>query len=510
MASSGRTSGVLLPLFSLRSERDVGVGDFGGFAGLFDWLERAGQKLVMVLPLLPTAPGDTSPYSTRSAFGLSPLFLDVTSLLERSGEKLTGEEEAMVAQARAAKQVRYDLVFRVKAQVTERCFARFEKTPNDEADFRAFCDREAAWLEDFALYTVLSEAQQRKAWWDWPAPLANREPQALSEARKTHARAIRFQQWQQWVLARQWQQVRALAKAKNVLLCGDEPFIIASDSADCWCHPHLLRKDSRLGVPPDDFSADGQDWGLPWFDFDAMEKDGYRWLKRRAQHAAATYDLRRVDHAIGYFRQYLRDEKTPKGRFIPDQEPQQRALGEKNFRVLAEGARIVAEDLGVIPRFAKDVLAQLQLPGYRVMRWSREDGVYQAPSGFPQVSLATTGTHDTDTLRDWWQTTQPWEREAMARAWPQLGEVSAAPGPEWTPAVHQALLRAALESASELCILPWQDVFGELERVNLPASVGDHNWSYRMVPTTESLLSREDTVRAADWLRGLTERAGRL
>lgn len=509
MTSLGRYSGVLLPLFSLRSERDVGVGDFGAVPALLDYLKLAGQKMLMVLPLLPTAPGDSSPYSTRSAFGLSTLFLDLAALLDEAGDRFTPEEAEKVKAARASATVRYDLVFPVKASVTERCFKHFEAKPTGLQAFEAFCAAEREWLDEWALYAVLSEVHGRKAWWDWPRPLAERDEKAIAQAKVTHARAVRFQQWLQWKAATQWQAVRDQAKAKGVWLCGDEPFIIASDSSDGWCFPHLLRRDARLGVPPDDFSADGQDWGLPWFDFDAMAKDGCAWLKRRARHAAATYDIRRVDHAIGYFRQYLRDEKTPKGRFIPADEPAQRALGEQNFKLLSEGANILAEDLGVIPPFAKETLARLQLPGYKVMRWAREHGVYEAPSSYPKVSLATTGTHDTEPLKTWWQTVDAWEREAMTRAFSQLEKFRPTPPAQFTPEVQEALLRAALESSSDVCVLPWQDVFGEEERVNLPASVGEHNWSYRMRPQVESLLSDEGTKATAEWLQRLTAAANR-
>ncbi|HEY1088380.1 MAG TPA: 4-alpha-glucanotransferase, partial [Archangium sp.] len=360
----------------MRSAHDVGVGDFEAFDALFGWMRQASQKLVMVLPLLPTTPGDPSPYSTRSAFGLNPLFIHLGWLPE--GVRFTAEEQKQIDEARASPTVRYDLVFPVKTAALERAFASFQEQGASARAraFDAWCLSQRDWLDGYALYSALSESFERKPWWEWPQPLASRDPKALEAATREHAMRVRYHQWLQWVADQQWQRVRASAKSHGILLCGDEPFIIAQDSADCWCFPKYLRRDARLGVPPDDFSVDGQDWGLPWFDFDALAKDGDGWLRRRAKAAAATYDVRRIDHAIGYFRQYIRDEQTPRGRFVPGDEAQQRALGEKNFKLLSEGAGIVAEDLGVIPRFAKDVLAALGLPGYQVMRWSREDGIY--------------------------------------------------------------------------------------------------------------------------------------
>ncbi|MEW5740664.1 MAG: 4-alpha-glucanotransferase [Myxococcota bacterium] len=507
MTPHGRLSGILLPIFSLRSAHDVGVGDFAGFDGFFSWLQLAQQKMLMVLPLLPTAPGDPSPYSTRSAFGLNPLFIHLGWLPE--GVTFTDAEKQHLEMARAAKHVRYDLVFPVKTAALERAFATFEaQGPSARArEFDQWALDNRSWLEGYALFATLSEAFNRKPWWEWPTGLATREPKALEVARTEHRRRVRYHQWLQWVAEAQWNKVRAQARSKGILLCGDEPFIIGQDSADCWCWPQYLRRDKRLGVPPDDFSADGQDWGLPFFDFEALEKDGDAWLKLRAKKAAATYDVRRIDHAVGYFRQYLRDELHPRGRFLPSDEPAQQARGEKNFRLLSEGAGIVAEDLGVIPRFVRDTLARLGLPGYQVMRWSREDGIYRDPRHYPEVSLVTTGTHDTETMVAWWNNAQPWERDSVCRVWPELHRFNPPPT-TCSPEVHEALLQAALNAQSLWCILPWQDVFGETERINTPGTVDGGNWTYRMRPEVESLTTDAETKRVAEWLARLT-REGR-
>lgn len=504
MSRFGRLSGVLLPVFSLRAKDDFGVGDFGAMDGLFAWLQRARQKLLMTLPLLPTAPGDSSPYSTRSAFGLNPLFVHLGWLEEKVA--LTADEEKALARLRQSPRVAYAEVMGLKGSVLARAFALFDaaarRQPARGRAFESFCDTQAFWLEDFALFAALSEQHQQKPWWEWTPELAQREPAALAEAKKRLAERLRWFRWLQFESHRQWDRVRAQAKERGVLLCGDEPFIIAQDSADCWAHPDLLRRDARLGAPPDDFSADGQDWGLPWFDFEALKKTDDAWLRQRARSAAAYYDLRRVDHAIGYFRQWIRDEQAPRGRFIPSDEPSQAALGEKNFRLLSSGAGIVCEDLGVIPRFARAVLEALELPGYQVMRWSREDGVYKDPHQYPALSLVTTGTHDTETMRVWWETAPSWEREAVTRTFPELRGFDA--GPAFTPQVHEALVAAMMNANSDYAIIPWQDVFADSERINLPGTVGEHNWTWRMAPPVEDLLTRDDTRAAADWLAGLT------
>jgi 4-alpha-glucanotransferase len=514
MVPKQRLSGVLLPVFSLRSHSDFGVGDFGAAEGLFDWLAAAGQSLWMMLPLLPTTAGDPSPYATSGASGLNPLFIHLDWLpeyQEAGGLRiLSAKQTQALAEARSARCIRYDLVFELKRAALQAAFTHGEAHASERTwAFERFWAQEIGWLDDHALFTALAEEQHRRPWWDWPEELALRRPEALASARARLAPRVRFHAWLQWVAHEQWARVRASAKKRAIQLCGDEPFIVGQDSVDCWASAAFLRRDARLGVPPDAFSATGQDWGLPWFDFPAMEQKDWKWLRSRAEQSAAYYDLRRVDHAVGYFRQWIRDQTTPTGRFVPPDEPAQAALGETLFQILATGAGILAEDLGVIPPFVRQTLERQGIPGYRVLRWERDGTVFRDPSTFPAVSLATTGTHDTETLRAWWETTSDAERQAVAGAYAAFAALRPPPA-TFTELVHEALLETAERSASALCVVPWQDVFGLPDRINLPGTVQDANWSYRMAQPVEELLAHPETGAAAARLRQLTERGGRL
>jgi 4-alpha-glucanotransferase len=513
MFHTGRVSGVLLPLFALRARDDFGIGDFGAAEGWFRWLEAAGQRLWMVLPLLPTARGDVSPYATRSAFGLNPLFIHVDSVPEYRAAGglsiLSDEERWLLVEARAAHRVKYPSVFRVKWTALWSAFLQFERQPGPRsAQLQAFQQENTDWLDSYALYAAMAEDQRQLPWWEWPRGVRQRQPQALKAAGERLGQQIRFHVWLQFVAHEQWSTVREAARTRRVLLAGDEPFIVGQDSADTWSHPDLVRRDARLGVPPDDFSETGQDWGLPYFDFAAMEAEGWQWLRRRAQYAAADYDLRRVDHAVGYFRQWIRDVRTPKGRFLPATEAEQRAQGERLFRMLSEGAGTVAEDLGTVPAFVREILSRLEIPGYRVLRWEKDEAVFRDPHHFPTVSLVTTGTHDTETLREWWEAAPAEERAAAAEAWPEFEGLRPPPG-EFTPEVHHRLLAVAEHAASEVCVLPWQDITGETERINLPGSVQDANWAYRISVPVEELLDRPETRASAELLRALSGAAGR-
>jgi 4-alpha-glucanotransferase len=513
MFHTGRVSGVLLPLFSLRSRDDFGIGDFGAADGWLRWLEAMGQRLWMVLPLLPTARGDVSPYATRSAFGLNPLFIHLDSLPEYRGagglSTLSDEERSLLEEARASHRVKYASVFRVKWAALWGAFRHFQVQPGARsAEFDSFRRDNALWLESYALYAAMAEDQDQRPWWEWPRGVRERQPEALGAAAERMGERVRFHAWLQFVAHQQWAAVRAGARARHVLLAGDEPFIVGQDSADTWANPRELRRDARLGVPPDDFSATGQDWGLPYFDFEAMEKNGWSWLLLRARHAAAVYDLRRVDHAVGYFRQWIRDERTPLGRFLPPDEATQRTMGERIFRMISQESGIVAEDLGVIPPFVRQTLAALEIPGYRVLRWEKDNAVFRNPRTYPTVSLVTTGTHDTETLREWWEAADDAVRAAAANAWPDFEGLRPPPA-EFTPDVHGRLLATAENAASEMCVLPWQDVLGETERINLPGSVQDANWAYRISTPVEDLLENPEVRAAGDRLRTVTLAAGR-
>ena len=508
MTPTGRLSGLLQPVFSLRSAADVGVGDFGALDAFFKYLRYAEQRMLMLLPLLPTAPGDSSPYSTCSAFGLNPLFIHLAWLPE--GVSFTDAEKKAIEEAKASPTVRYDLVGPVKSAALERAFATFEhQGPSARSrEFEEWTLSQRGWIEGFALYQAISEAFTRKPWWEWPKGLASREPVALDVARHEHKRAhplphlapvgsrSRSGTRCEHKPSREASRCAATSPSSSAwtrLTAGAGPSTSAATPS--WaCRPTTSRPRAKTGASRGSTSRRSR----------RRETGGSKRApgrpRRRTTCAAST-----TPSATSASTSVTR---SPRGAvsFQPTRSTQQ-ARGEQNFRMLSEGASIVAEDLGVIPRFARDTLARLKLPGYHVMRWSREDGVYRDPRHYAEISLVTTGTHDTETLRTWWLNADPWEREAVCRTWPELKRFVSPP--PFGPELHEALLRAALNAQSGWCVLPWQDVFAETERVNTPGTVGPQNWTYRMRVDVEELLTREETVRVADWLARLTREARR-
>jgi len=501
-----RRSGVSMPLFALRSQHDWGVGDFGAALLFLDTLAKAKQRMWMLLPLLPTMPEDASPYSTLGAFGLNSLFIDMHAL--PGAMPRSKDEWRRLEAAKTSPHILYSHVFELKEAALHRAWFHFcqHAGVEEKTAFSLFCQQQADWLEDLALFTALA-LEQKKPWWEWPTALATRQGSALAQARSRLWAQRYFFMWKQWLAHMQWAKIKTKAEALNILLCGDEPFIVAHNSCDAWAHAHLFLRNGILGAPPDDFSAEGQSWGLPYFDFEAHRATGYAWMQQRGRYASLLFHAKRVDHAVGYFRQWVKLDGCAHGQFIPPEEAKQATLGRQHFEVLAQEGEIIAEDLGVIPHFVHHCLEEMGIPGYRVMRWARYDGAYQNPHHYPETSLVTTGTHDTESLKTFWQTCQHWERQAMLAGIPELHGHGAEP--EFGPALHSAFIRAALHAKSRYCNFPWFDIFAKETRINTPGTVGIHNWTCRMEQDIESLAHDENAQKTLAWLAEATQAAGR-
>lgn len=512
-----RLAGVLLPLFSIRSYHDWGVGELPDLARFAPLCERAGLRVLMTLPLLEPTPGQESPYSPVSAFAIDPLYVSLDELeeMESLGGRaaLNVEDRGWLRVARGAASVRHDQVRPLKKRWLARCFARFGEVVDADSerakDFAAFQEEHRAWLDDYALFRTLKE-HHPQSWRAWPEALRHRQPAALDAARQRHADEIAMRRYVQWVAFRQLEDSRRKLARCGIHLGGDEPFLVAEDSADVWGNQDLYRFDARVGAPPDEFSATGQDWGLPPYRWDRIAESGYEIFRRRGRHAAKLFDLVRIDHVVGLYRTYQRPIDGGDAYFVPHEEHLQRRQGEAVLEAFREaGAALIAEDLGVIPEFVRESLDGLSIPGYRVLRWEQRGGRFRLPSAWPELSVGTNGTHDTETSVTWWESLPEHEWEAI-REIPQLGAIPADIARSWNHHVGNALLEALYESPSNLVIFPIQDLLGLRERVNVPNTVGPQNWSWRL-PWSTDTMDKEDHVAAQlDALGGLARRTRRL
>ena len=295
-----RQAGVLLPLFSLRSASDWGVGEIPDLVPWARWCASAGFSLAMVLPVNEASRGQNSPYAALSAFAIDPVYVALGAMedFEAAGgvEALSAGDRALLEKVRGAPAVRWDEVRALKRRALSLAFDRFEREEwarrsTRAAALEAFARAEASWLADYALFVAIHDDEQGgRGWNEWPAPLQDRDPAALADARARLSRRILFHEWLQWQLEEQWHAARTAANALGVELAGDLPFMVATDSADVWARRGDFRLDARVGVPPDAFSATGQDWGLPVYRWDAMEREGFFWPTERARRMAPTPD----------------------------------------------------------------------------------------------------------------------------------------------------------------------------------------------------------------------------
>jgi 4-alpha-glucanotransferase len=472
------------------------------------WLARAGQRVLQLLPINEMAPGQQSPYSAISAMAIDPIYLDVAAIPEfvAAGglNAFSSDELAELERVRKAPSVQYRDIRRLKEHALRLAADRFvtaevrRATPRAQL-FAAFLDEQAWWLDDYALFRAIHAAEEERPWTAWPASLRRREAPALADAKYSFASEVTFRQYIQWIAHTQWTEARAEAKRVGVALFGDLPFMVDGDSADVWARQDQFLLDVSAGVPPDAFSESGQDWGMPVYDWDAIAADGFGWLRERARRSADLYDGYRVDHLVGFYRTYGRPHDGRPPFFTPADEADQVALGELLLKIFVDaGAEIIAEDLGLVPDFVRQSLARLGVPGFRVFRWERywhnEGQPFIDPEDYPVSSVATSGTHDTETMMTWWERTSADERRQVAslrtmRRIASHGDVD-----------RDALLQVLMASTSQLVLFPVQDVFGWRDRINEPATVNEVNWTFRLPWPSNRLgdfaQERESTLRA--------------
>jgi len=492
-----RRAGILLHPTSLPGPH--GIGDLGGAAHRFAaWLAAAGQRLWQVLPLGPTGYGD-SPYQALSSRAGNPLLVSLEVLRDEGWLDAADLDGAPAGDGRS---VDFGAVGPWKRERLARAASAFARgaAAGARAELEAFRAREAGWLPDWTLFAVLKEAQGGGPWHEWPTPLARREPAALDAARTSHAEAIFAETFAQWCFFRQWEVLRARCRSLGIDLVGDLPIYVAHDSVGVWTRPDLFRLDERgapallAGVPPDYFSATGQLWGNPLYDWDAVARDGWRFWIERVGGALALVDRLRLDHFRGfeaYWEIPAGAGNAMGGRWV-------RGPGAALFAALQDALGplpFIAENLGVITPEVEALRRRFGFPGMAILLMAFGTDP-QAPSFLPHAydrdTVAYTGTHDHDTVMGWWlggagdsvrTEAEVAEEKDFARAY------LATDGAE----MSWVLVRALLASVADTAIVPLQDVLGlgSEARMNVPATVGGNwRWRFREEAVTVPLAER--------------------
>ena len=492
-----RASGLLLHVTSLPSP--YGAGDLGPSA--FSWIDHlhdAGQKWWQALPLGPTGYAN-SPYQSMSSFAGNGLLISPSQLIADGLLPAKDCECNFAADA-----VEYESVIPFKHRLLEKAWTNFKAGERKDLRllYEQFCAKQASWLEDYALFRALKVKYNGAYYLEWPAALAQRVPEALANARQELADQIDQFRFAQFLLFRQAEQLKEHARAKGVGLIGDLPFFVSPDSSDVWANPELFLLDEQRrprfvgGVPPDYFSAQGQLWGNPVYNWDALRSSGFRWCINRLQALLTHVDVIRLDHFRGFAAAWhvpAGSTTAQSGQWVPGPGPDFFRAVQKELRKLP----FIAEDLGLITPDVQALRDQFQIPGTKILQFAFDghaDNPY-LPQNFIPNTVVYTGTHDNATTREWYDELPDYQRQNL---WSYLKR---APGA--SADVAPALIHTAWSSQAALAIAPLQDLLnlGKESRMNVPGRT-DGNWRWRF---SEDMLS----LPAFEWLQELTDRSKR-
>ncbi len=469
-----RASGILMPISSLPSP--CGIGAMGAAARQFaDFLVAGGQSYWQILPICPTSYGD-SPYQSFSAYAGNPYFIDLDDLAAEG--LLEGSEYRELDWGDDPEYVDYGLMYQRRYPVLKQAADRLLAAP--PAEYQAFCAG-SDWLEDYALFMALKDKHGGASWFTWEPDIRLRQAAALAAAREELAEEVSFWKAVQFLFFRQWKALKAYANGKGVRIIGDLPIYVSADSADVWANPDQFQLDENgiptevAGCPPDGFSADGQLWGNPLFDWERMKQDGYQWWIKRIAFQFTICDTLRIDHFRGFDAYYAipyGSDTARDGRWRPGPgwdffKAVNKALGRQD---------IIAEDLGFLDESVRELLRKTGYPGMKILEFafdSRDNGSDYLPHCYSPHCVVYTGTHDNDTILGWMDTA-PKKDVSFAKAYLRL---SAREGYHW------GMMRAAWASPADLAVMQAQDLLGlgSEARMNIPSTLGK-NWKWRALP----------------------------
>lgn len=497
-----RESGILFPIFSLPSK--FGIGCISREAYEFiDFLKEAGQGYWQILPIGPTGFGD-SPYQPFSAFAGNPYFISPEVLIEKG--YLTWDEANSYDFGQDETHVDYGALYNNRFELLRVAFNRFkEKGGQEEKAYKDFLKKEDFWLEDYCIFMALKNKYQGASWLTFEDEDRLKKDAAIKKAKSELEDEINFFRFQQYEFDCEWKNLRAYAKKNNIKLIGDIPFYVSLDGADAWSHPEAFQMDENAvptvvaGCPPDAFSATGQLWGNPIYDWENRKAGGYEWWMKRLERSYELYDVVRIDHFHGFSDYYAipyGDETAEKGKKNKGPGMDFFKAVEKKFGDLSD-FKMIAEDLGTVTKENQKLLEDSKIPGMKVLQYAFTswDSVY-ITHRHDSHCVVYTGTHDNTPSGAWIEEIGDGDRDFVRR---YINSMNTDYG-----AFVWDFIREAYRSVAALCIIPLQDylVMGKECRINAPGTP-DGNWQFRLRP---NFLSRELAIS----IRGLAETYGRI
>jgi 4-alpha-glucanotransferase len=559
-----KIAGVLVPLFALRQENDLGIGDLGALREFIDWIAEIGFTLVQLLPINETG-ADNSPYNAISAMAIEPTTLHVAP---GSPEDLTREDfESALAEVDLPSlrrgRVNYRQVKTLKQRILEKAFANFSDRADEkrQSEFKRFCEGQSSWLHDYALFRVLIEENNGSAAWDrWPP-----EHQSTERARNwirvlPHDKQATltgrgdFFCYVQWIADQQWRDIKAHAEQRGVALIGDIPFGVSYYSADVFSRPNEFMLDWFGGAPPEPLFKDdaftqkwGQNWGIPLYRWSAMRANNFQWWRERVRATRRIFHLFRIDHVQGFYRVYafpwrpdgnkeflpldqLQMLERTGGRaphFVPrnDDTPENREAnrheGEEYLRVVLEeagAARVAGEDLGVVPEYVRPNLQFLGIAGFKIPQWEIRDGMIIPGEIYDRLSVATYATHDHEPIRALWdEALKHPNSETGRQAHVTLEKITLFAGlnskidpldyeKDFYPAVMDALFRCN----SWIAVVMITDLLARKYRFNVPGTNASLNWTRRIQRSIAKLRSSRKERRRMQLIRELLVKTARV
>ena len=472
-----RKAGILLPVSSLPSRYGIGCFDEAAYK-FVDWLKAAGQHYWQILPLVPTSYGD-SPYQSFSTFAGNPYFIDLGKLVQAGF--LAEKDIKAVDMGTNPADIDYAKLYKGRYKLLRKAYENSHISENH--DFQQYIADNSWWLEDYALFMALKDRFDGKCWNEWPEDIRLRWVYSMDYYRRELYFDIEFQMFMQYHFARQWQELKAYANRNGVEIIGDIPIYVAMDSADTWSHPELFQLNDQCeplavaGCPPDGFSATGQLWGNPLYNWDYHRSTSFDWWMSRLWYAFNMYDVLRIDHFRGFDEYY----SIPYGAKDAIHGHWEKGPGIDLFKCMKYclgDRRVIAEDLGFMTDSVRQLVRESGFPNMKVLEFafdSRDTGAAAdyLPYNYNSNCVVYTGTHDNETLQGWFKSINEEEiklvRDYLAAEKTPLKEL------------HKPMIRAAMSSVAATCIIPMQDYLGldNSARTNKPSTVGQ-NWRWRV------------------------------
>jgi 4-alpha-glucanotransferase len=558
-----KIAGILMPLFALRRENDLGIGDLGALREFIDWASEIGFRLVQLLPVNEIG-GDNSPYNAISAMAIEPTTLDLSP---GSPEDLRQEDfDAVLADTNLAKlrsgAIKYRQVKKIKRRLLEKSFGNFSTRADEKRQFsfRDFCTRESAWLNDYALFRVLMEKNNESEAWDqWPTEHQSIERARawltdLSQDQQTLIRRLQdFFRYVQWIAHQQWSDIKSYAEQGGVALMGDIPFGVSYYSADVFARPNEFALDWFGGAPPEPYFKDdeftqkwGQNWGIPIYRWEVMRANNLQWWRQRVSRVKDVFHLFRIDHVLGFYRIYAFPWRPKENKellpldwkqmlertgghaphFVPRDDSTSenceanRREGEEYLRVVLKESgttRVVGEDLGTVPDYVRPNLHSLGIAGFKIPQWEVRQERVTPGAEYERLSVATYATHDHKPIRALWEEAFEHPTATSDQARFDLFKIARFSGfdpradkIDFDKDFYPAIMGALFQCESWIVVVMITDLLVRRYRFNVPGTTVDSNWARRMRMSVARLRSSRSIRERMRLIRTLLEKTGRI